>query len=159
MAAFMQNPLAIPFIILSVITLVLIFLVISMHLKLKRFLVGFDSDSVGDSLSFVSAGLKELEKFRSEMEEYLTSVEKRLKKSVQAVETVRFNPFKGMGAGGNQSFATAFLSEEGDGVVISSLYAREHSSVFAKPVAGGRSEHEMSAEEGEALEKAKLGLK
>jgi hypothetical protein len=67
------------------------------------------------------------------MEEYLTTVEKRLKKSIQGVETVRFNPFKGTGAGGNQSFSTAFVNEKGDGVVLTSMYARDRISMFAKP--------------------------
>jgi hypothetical protein len=61
--------------------------------------------------------------------------------------------------GGNQSFATAFLNEDGDGVVISSLYSREHTSVFAKPVKKHSSEHEMSNEEKEAMEEARKNLK
>jgi hypothetical protein len=86
-------------------------------------------------------------------------VEKRLKKSVQAVHTVRFNPFKGTGEGGNQSFATAFLTEDGDGVIISSLYSREHVSVFGKPVKKLVSEHTLSDEEKEALDTAVTKLK
>jgi hypothetical protein len=91
------------------------------------------------------------------MQEYLLTVEKRLKKSVQAVNTVRFNPFKGTGSGSNQSFSTAFLNEERNGVVISSLYSREHISVYSKPVVAGKSEYELSDEEKESLDKA-LGL-
>ena len=93
------------------------------------------------------------------MEEYLLSVEKRLKKSVQSVSTVRFNPFKGTGSGSNQSFSTTFLNEERDGVIISSLYSREHISVYSKPVVKGASEYELSDEEKESLEKAKAVLK
>jgi len=70
------------------------------------------------------------------------------------VETIRFNPFKGNGSGGNQSFSTAFVNEEGDGVVISSLYSREHISVFAKPIKKMSSEYEMTKEEKDSLEKA-----
>ena len=75
------------------------------------------------------------------------------------VETVRFNPFKGDGSGGNQSFSTAFVNEEGDGVVISSLYSRERVSVFAKPVKKMSSEYEMTAEEKESLQKAKEAIR
>ena len=93
------------------------------------------------------------------MEAYLTTVEKRLRKSVQSINTVRFNPFKGTGSGSNQSFSTAFLNEEKDGVVISSLYSREHISIYSKPIKGGNSEYEMSDEEKESLENAKGMLK
>lgn len=144
--------------ILIILTIVLLVLVIHMKVKLRHFLIGIDSANIKDSLTFVGSSLKELERFHKEMEEYLTSVEKRLKKSVQSVQTIRFNPFQGQGAGGNQSFATAFLNEEGDGVILSSLYAREHMSVFAKPVKNHQSEHELSGEEKEVLEKARTKL-
>ena len=153
------NPLAIPVIILAVLTAVLIVLVIMLQMKMRRFLVGNDSENIDDSLAQISNDLKELQTFKDQLEVYLDSVEKRVKKSVQSVETVRFNPFKGTGAGGNQSFATAFLTEEGDGVIISSLYSRDHVSIFSKPVKKHASEHELSDEEKEALDGAKKGLK
>ena len=71
------------------------------------------------------------------------------------MHTVRFNPFKGTGAGGNQSFATALLNENGDGVVLSSLYSRERVSVYAKPVQKFSSEYELSGEEKQAIKSAK----
>ena len=154
-----SNPLFAAFLVLAVATLILLAAVIWMYSKMRRFLIGIDSENIKDSLTFVSSGLKELESFRSEIENYLTTVESRLKKSVQSVHTVRFNPFHGTGAGGNQSFATAFLNEHGDGVIVSSLYARDHVSVFAKPVKNLMSEHELSDEEKEALESAKVKLK
>lgn len=126
--------------------------------KLNSFLVGSDSKNIADSLKSVSADLDDLQAFKTGMEDYLTSVEKRLRRSVQSVKTVRFNPFKGTGSGGNQSFATAFLTEDGDGVVLSSLYSREHISVFSKPVHNSKPEFDLSAEEKEALEKAKAVL-
>ena len=150
----LTNLLPIGFIILCVAVIVLLILVIIMYVKMRRFLIGIDSKNISDSLSFVSSNLNELQTFRKEMEVYLTSVEKRLKKSVQSVHTVRFNPFKGAGGGGNQSFATAFLNEDNDGVVISSLYSREHVSVFSKPIKVGASEYELSEEEKEAVKGA-----
>lgn len=159
MQSILSNPLGIAVIILGILVIVLLVMVITMQAKMRRFLVDVDSDNIADSLSFVGNGLKELRSFRSEMESYLRSVEKRLRKSVQSVHTVRFNPFQGTGGGGNQSFATAFLNEEGDGVIVSSLYSRDHVSVFAKPVKGQKSEHSLSEEENEALENAVVNLK
>jgi len=153
------NPLFLALIILGVATLILLIVVIWLYLKLRRFLAGIDSKSIGDSLTKVSGQLSELQEFKTGMEDYLTSVEKRLRKSVQSISTVRFNPFKGTGGGGNQSFATTLLNEEGDGVIISSLYSREHVSVFSKPVKKNASEFELSDEEKESLEEAKGGLK
>lgn len=139
-------------IILGVIVIALTILVVQLNSKLKKFLVGNKAENLGDSLSSMDQSIKGLEAFKTEMETYLATVEHRLKKSTQAIYTVRFNPFKGTtGSGGNQSFATAFLNEQGDGVVVSSLYAREHVSIFSKAIKNGASEFELSDEEKEAV--------
>ncbi len=153
------DPIVLGLIILSIALLTTLCFVVFMYLKLRRFLVGINSDHIGDSLTHVSKNLDDLQKFRTELEVYLAEVERRLRKSVQSVHTVRFNPFKGSGGGGNQSFSTAFVNEEGDGVIISSLYSREHVSIFSKPVKKHSSEFELSEEESESLEAAKKGLK
>ena len=158
MQSILSSPTWVAIIILSIVSVILLVLVVMMHLKLKKFLIGIDSKHIGDSLDFVSTNINELQTFKNELESYLSTVEKRLKKSVQSVHTVRFNPFKGNGGGGNQSFATAFLTEDGDGVIVSSLYSRENVSVYSKPVKGHASEYELSDEECEALEKAKENL-
>ncbi len=151
---FTINSLTIIVIILLVAVIALIAIVVHLHLKLKKFLIG-GSTNLDESITSVNSSLLELKKFQTEMENYLLTVEKRLKKSVQAVHTVRFNPFKGTGSGGNQSFATAFLNEEKDGVIISSLYSREHVSVYSKPIKKGVSEFELSEEEMGVLNETK----
>jgi hypothetical protein len=154
----LSNPLLIAVSILGIIVIVLLIITIMMNLKLRKFLIGIGGEHIGNSLDFAANNIKELQAFKSELESYLTTVENRLKKSVQSVHTVRFNPFKGEGGGGNQSFATAFLSEDGDGVIVSGLYSRDHVSIFSKPVKNHASEYELSGEEKEALEKAREKL-
>ena len=93
------------------------------------------------------------------MEVYLKHVEVRLQHSTQGVGFVRFNPFPtGGGGGGNQSFAVAFIDEKLSGVVLSTLYARDRVGVYGKPIEKGTSSFELTAEEKEAIEKAKLSL-
>lgn len=72
-----------------------------------------------------------------------------VKESLQRVGVVRFNPFADVG--GDQSFAVALLDAKGDGLVISSLFGRNESRVYAKPIQGGQSKYALSAEEAEAL--------
>lgn len=146
-------------IVLIIIVLALIAYIAHLNNKLNNFLIGSGTKNLDESLSSINSSIDELKNFRIELEKYLTTAEKRLKKSVQAVHTVRFNPFKGTGGGGNQSFATAFLNEEGDGVIISSLYSREHVSVYSKPIKNSASEYELSQEEKEALSETKKSLK
>ncbi len=152
------NPLLLATIVLALVSLALIATTIVLWLKLHRFLAGPSAHDVGESIHHIKSDLDELKNFRDELEKYLATVEKRLKKSVQAVETVRFNPWSGTGQGGAQSFATAFLNEDGHGVVISSLYARDHVSIFGKSIKKYLSEHELSNEESQAVENAKNQL-
>ena len=147
------------FILLLIIILSLLFYIYSLNKKINKFLIGSSSNNLDESISSIKKSLDEREKFQNNMEEYLLTVEKRLKKSVQAINTVRFNPFKGTGSGSNQSFSTTFLNEEKDGVIISSLYSREHISVYSKSVKKGQSEYELSEEEKESLDTAKEMLK
>lgn len=72
--------------------------------------------------------------------------------SVQKVGVVRFNPFSNIGS--NQSFAIALLDQKDDGVVISSLHAKEGTRIYAKPIKQGESEHSLSKEEEEAIKQA-----
>ncbi len=115
--------------------------------KIKNLLGGGEAKDIQGTLVAVHEGLAELKKFRVDLEKYLETVELRLRKSVQSVETVRFNPFKGTGDGGNQSFSTAFIDENGDGVVVSCLYSRERVSVFSKAIKNFNSEFELTEEE------------
>jgi hypothetical protein len=137
---------------------ILIFLVVwimQLEKKIKNFTRGKDGKSLEDSMVMLKSGQDDLIDFRKDMEQYLTEVEKRLRRSTQSIETIRFNPFKGSGGGGNQSFATAFLDENGDGLVMSSLYARDRVSIFSKQIKKFESEVELSEEEKQVIENAK----
>jgi hypothetical protein len=123
--------------------------------RLRKLLNGKKAQSLEGVIGTLGEDIRALEKFRDETSAYLKTAEARLRRSIQGVETIRFNAFKGTGEGGNQSFAIALLSEEGDGTVVSSLYSRDRMSVFAKPVKNFSSEFEMTAEERDALTRAR----
>lgn len=137
---------------------ILIAWIITLEMRLSKFMKGNDGRSLEDSIVTMKRSLDDYFSFKEDSIKYLKNIEARLKRSFQAAETIRFNPFKGTGSGGNQSFATVVLNEKGDGFVISSLYAREHVSVFSKPIKKFASEFEMSAEEREALKSAEASL-
>ena len=143
---------------LALVIVILFSWVIWLQNKLGKLLVG-KAKNLDESLAGLVKEIAELKKFRTAAEETFKNNEARLRKTIAGVETVRFNPFKGDGSGGNQSFATAFLNEEKDGVIISSMYSRDHVSIFSKPVKNLTSEYGLTAEERAALTKAKDSLK
>ena len=140
------------------IAVVLIIWIIRLEIKIHKLLIGKDSKSLEDSIVSAKRNLDVLNQFQKNATEYFITIEKRLKRSLQAVETMRFNPFKGTGDGGSQSFSTSFLSENGNGVVISSLYSRDRVSVFSKPLSRFQSSFELTEEEKEVIENSKKTL-
>jgi len=151
-----QNILLYILLFISILSLCALFFAIRTELKLRRFMVGKNGKSLEGSLHNLKENYEETSRFQTEIETYLKSVESRLHKSIQGVGVVRFNPFAENS--GNQSFATAFVDEDGSGVIFSSIYARERMSIFAKPISQFASEYELTTEEKDALSRAQKAL-
>jgi Protein of unknown function (DUF4446) len=66
---------------------------------------------------------------------------------------VRYDAFAGSGAG--LSYALALLNRQGDGVVLTSIYSREDTRTYGKPVSGFKPTVQASSEELEAIERAR----
>lgn len=148
------NPLVYLFILLSLIILIEALWIVKTEKRLKRFFLGKKAKDLEDTIVKLEEDIVQLKKAKESTEKDLLGINDKLKKSIRGLETIRFNPFPDQG--GNQSFAIGLLNEEGNGVVLSSLYSRERMSVFAKPVKDGKSEYDLSEEEKEALVKAKV---
>lgn len=79
----------------------------------------------------------------------LNETERLTAKSIQRVGIVRFNAFEDIG--GDLSFALALLDQNGDGVVVTSIYGRDDARTYAKPVKQGKSTFQLSPEEEKAI--------
>ena len=149
----MDDPKTIALVILSLLVLGLATWLILLERRLRRLMVGKDARSLEDTIGAIRDGVYALTRAHRESGTRIDDLDRRVRRSVQGVETLRFNAFGD--AGSKQSFAIGFLNEEGDGVVLSSLYARDRMSVFAKAVKGHTSEHELTEEERAAIERAR----
>lgn len=74
---------------------------------------------------------------------------------VQKVGVVRFKAFEDVGS--DLSYSIAMLDNKNDGVIITSIFGRNMSTSYAKPVQKGASKYALSEEEVYAMNKA-LGL-
>jgi hypothetical protein len=135
----------------------LVFWIIHLETKLRK-LLGEKSGSLDEIIDTMRKEVSYLKRYSENNTEKLNVIDKKLKKTISGHETVRFNPFKGTGSGSNQSFATAFINADGDGVVISSLYAREHVSIYSKPIKNLESEYELTTEEKTAIQRAQESI-
>lgn len=86
-----------------------------------------------------------------------SNLEEVLRVCVQKVGIVRFNAFEDTGS--DLSFAIALLDSNNNGVVLSSIFGRNDSRTYAKPIAAGQSSYFLTEEEKIALRKAQETIK
>ncbi|MEL7596808.1 MAG: DUF4446 family protein [Clostridiaceae bacterium] len=79
-------------------------------------------------------------------------LEKRLNTCVQKVAIVRYKAFEDIGS--DLSFSIALLNHNNDGVIITGIYGRNDSTVYAKPIDKGISRYDLSEEEEQVLVEA-----
>jgi hypothetical protein len=72
--------------------------------------------------------------------------------NVLKIGFVRFNPFNE--TGGDNSFTICLLNGRLNGIVLTGLHTREKTRMYAKKIEGGKSVHELSAEERKAISEA-----
>ncbi len=140
------------FLILSFFVLIILLWIFIIEIRLKRIFAGFKVKNIESLISELSLKSKELDKHKDKINSDLEVINKRLDRSIRNIETERFNPFPEVG--GNQSFSTSFLNDEGDGLILSGLYTRERMNLFAKPIIKGQSNIELTKEEENVLKKS-----
>jgi hypothetical protein len=136
-----------------------IMIAISSKRRISRLLHGKNAQDIDEVLIHVYKNISALDQFKQKTIVDLNIMNGKIARSTQSIETIRFNPFKGTGTGGNQSFATALINEHGEGVILSSLYSSDRVSIFAKPVANFTPTFEVTEEEKAVLEQAMAKLK
>ena len=120
--------------------------------RLGAFLTGKDAKSLEDVFVLLRREVMDARRSLYALDGRMAEAREKLRCSVQNVGIVRFNPFRD--AGGDQSFCIALLDEAHNGVVISSLYARDGVRIYGKPVQTGMSSYTLSKEEQEAIQQA-----
>jgi hypothetical protein len=139
---------------LSIIVVILCILMAIQEKRLRKLLKGGKSENLEQTLAIIEKEYQKTDDFIKKTFAGMENLDSRLKKAITGVEVIKFDPWKGTGEGGHQSFATALTDENGNGVVLSSLYSRDRISIFSKPVKSGKSEVELTSEEKEAVSKA-----
>ncbi len=122
------------------------------HRAYRRLLRGQDGRNLEEVLLSYSKELDQLLEAISSLNATCAEMDRRLRRCVQHVQMIRFNPFEDTVA--DQSFAVALLDDRGDGVVLSTLHGRDLTRMYGKPVRGKNSSYPLSPEEQEAIKKA-----
>ncbi len=136
------------YIILSIAIVLLVWAII-LEFRLRKLLRGKSGHDLEDLILKTNEELEMLLRSKAEIIAEINVIRAKMRHHIRGVKTVRFNPFRDSGS--NQSFATAFLNDEGNGVVISSLYSRDRVGIYAKPIEKHGSDYELSDEERRAI--------
>jgi len=118
----------------------------------RLFMQGRDGASLESVLASLNQSLGRVEALIGEDRKRLQEIGEVLDTAIRGVGVVRFNAFQNTGS--DLSFAVALLDAAENGLVISSIYGREESRTYTKPVKAGKSPYQLSGEEQEAIRRA-----
>lgn len=124
-----------------------------LKVKYYKFMNGLSGANIENVLEDCIDKVNGVIEKNKEIEYQLNTVERNMYYCVQKVGIVRYNAFDNVGS--DLSYSISLLNNNDDGVVISSLYSRDNSSTYAKPITGGKSKYALSAEELKAMDTAK----
>jgi hypothetical protein len=132
---------------------ILLVYVIYLHHKLHRFTKGQTGASLEELIQTCVDSVSEIEKRNELISAHALSLDTRVSQALRNAQTIRYKAFEV--GGSSQSFSIALLNEKGNGVVISSLHARDRINTFAKPVEKYASSYELTEEELSVITDAK----
>jgi hypothetical protein len=96
--------------------------------------------------------MKSAEERLNGMETNISQLEREATEYLQRWALQRYKAFTNVG--GDQSFTLVLLDRKSDGIMISSIYGREESRVYAKTISNGKANYPLSDEEQEVLSAA-----
>lgn len=137
----------------AVLSLILIVSVFVSNSRLRRKIKRWQSIHQTADLEQVYANTKErigeLSRDLSQLDGKIAVLEDKLKSKVSTARVKRYNAFAETGS--DLSFSVALLDDNDSGVVLSSIYGREESRTYAKPIYLGHSNYALTDEEHEVL--------
>ncbi|MGN0940600.1 MAG: DUF4446 family protein [Selenomonadaceae bacterium] len=145
---------------LGALCLILLILVIVLFSKVSTLRARYDNMMHGEETgtSFEQMMLDHIKKTEqvsqenAHLKEENERISKLLDMAITRIGIVRFSAFAD--TGGDLSYAMAMLDQHNDGVVVSSIFGRDGSRSYAKPIKNGKSEYKLSTEEESALKEA-----
>lgn len=130
---------------------IIFYIKISLKLRKYRFLSKGNEDKNLEEILLATSEREEVTRQGlNKLEERFVNNMAKEDKHIQNCGLVRFQAFQN--TGGDLSFALALLDAHGNGVVLSSLFGRDESRVYCKPVEEGKSTYPLSKEEQKAIE-------
>lgn len=120
--------------------------------RMNRFFVRGEGDNLEEMVNRLLVDMDAWEGKLSDQQFVVNRLSQKMATQAGSVAVHRYNAFGEMGS--DLSFSLAFLDEQQNGVVITSIYGREESRTYAKPIEKGTSVYHLSEEELMVIKKA-----
>lgn len=147
------------FLALTAIVIILIILVIALFKsvgkvenKYRKFMRGVNNKNLEELVVGYLDKIDEVKSNSDKLKEAYDNLNKRVKGCIQKISIIRFRAFEDVGS--DLSFSIALLDDDNSGVIITSIYGRNESTTYAKPIDRGISRYDLSQEEEQVLEDA-----
>lgn len=147
-------------IVMSVLNVLLLLLYIISRVKISnitkkynRLVEGSSSHSLEGILFEHMDEMRNVTEQIDEVKRHYENLEDRLQFCLQRIGIIRYNAFNDMGS--DLSFSLALLDDKLDGFVITSIFGRDDSKIYGKPIVKGESTYPLSVEEMQALDRAR----
>lgn len=138
---------------LAIAVAIILLYVIYLHHKIHRFTRGENGASLETLMKQCVDSVAEIQNRNELISKHALSLDARMNSALRNAQMIRYKAFEANGS--NQSFSIALLNDQGHGVIITSLHARDRISTFAKPITGYTSEHDLTEEELSVIEESK----
>ena len=137
---------------LGVVAVILLALLINLYMKVSYMKTGADGANLERMLIGHLNEIQEVSEENAAIKRENERLDGLLQLAITRVGVVRFRAFDDMGS--DLSYAVALLDSYNDGVILTSIFGREDSRSYVKPVEKGQSTYQLMPEEQQALDEA-----
>ena len=154
------------YVILALIALILILIVIiimtyaslnKLENRYRKLMRGVNNKNLEDMVISYLDRIDEVKNENEIMKQMYEQINGGLKACVQKTSMIRYKAFDDVGS--DLSYSIALLDGNNSGAILTSIYGRNESTTYAKPIDKGISRYDLSEEEKKVLEQAIISKK
>ena len=120
--------------------------------RYRKLMRGVNNKNLEEMVLSYLDRIDEVKEENQHMRQMYDVVNSKMKTCVQKTSMVRYKAFADVGS--DLSFSIALLDGNDNGAVLTSIYGRNESTTYAKPIDKGMSRYDLSEEEKKVLEEA-----
>lgn len=148
--------------IVGILIIVIIILLINMFVNIKainrlenkyrKLTRGVENNNIEELIESYMDKIDSINDESIKIKDEYNNINEKVNKCLQNISIVRYKAFEDIGS--DLSFSIALLDNNNNGVIITSIYGRNESTTYAKPIDRGISRYDLSDEEEYVLKDA-----